>query len=63
MSGHWISTTGLAVILTAAVAAASPAEAALYYWNDHDSGYYRPSQPPRKAKVRRNNAVDKKQAA
>ena len=66
MSGHRISTAGFAVILTAAgaVAAASPAEAALYYWNDHDPGYYRPSQPlPRKPKVRRNAADKKPQAA
>ncbi len=64
MSGHRISTAGFAVILTAAgaVAAASPAEAALYYWNDHDTGYYRPPQP-RKPKVRRNAADKKPQAA
>jgi lipoprotein-anchoring transpeptidase ErfK/SrfK len=62
VSGHRISTAGFAVILTAAgaLASASEAEAALYYWNDHDPGYYRPSQSPRKAKVRRNNPVDKK---
>ena len=64
MSGHRISTAGVAVILTAAgaVASASPAEAALYYWNDYDPGYYRPAQPlhPRKPRVRRNNAADKK---
>jgi lipoprotein-anchoring transpeptidase ErfK/SrfK len=62
--GHRISTAGVAVILTAAgaVAGASQAEAALYYWNDYDPGYYRPAQPlhPRKPKARRNNAVDKK---
>jgi lipoprotein-anchoring transpeptidase ErfK/SrfK len=54
------------VILTAAgaVAGASQAEAALYYWNDFDPGYYRPVQPlqPRRPKVRR-NAVDKKTKA
>jgi lipoprotein-anchoring transpeptidase ErfK/SrfK len=54
------------VILTAAgaVAGASQAEAALYYWNDFDPGYYRPAQPlqPRRPKVRR-NAVDKKTKA
>ena len=66
MSGHPISTAGVAVILTAvgAVAGASQAEAALYYWNDHDPGYYRPAQPlqARKPKVRR-NAIDKKSKA
>jgi lipoprotein-anchoring transpeptidase ErfK/SrfK len=47
-----------------AVAGASQAEAALYYWNDFDPGYYRPAQPlqPRRPKVRR-NAVDKKTKA
>lgn len=60
MSGHRISSANFAVILTAAgaIVCASPAEAALYYWNDHDTGYYRPPQP-RKPKVRR-NAIEKK---
>ena len=66
MSGHRISTAGVAVILTAAgaVAGASQAEAALYYWNDFDPGYYRPARPqqPRRPKVHR-NTIDKKQAA
>lgn len=64
VSGHRISTAGVAVILTAAGAVASPAEAALYYWNDYDPGYYRPAQPlqPKRPKVRR-NAVDKKTQA
>jgi lipoprotein-anchoring transpeptidase ErfK/SrfK len=66
VSGHRISTAGVAVILTAvgAIAGASQAEAALYYWNDYDPGYYRPAQPlqPRRQKVRR-NAVDKKSKA
>ena len=66
MSGHRISAAGVAVILIAAgaVAGASQAEAALYYWNDYDPGYYRPVQPlqPRRPKVRR-NAVDKKTKA
>ena len=65
MSGHRISTVGVAVILTAAgaVAGASQAEAALYYWNDFDPGYYRPARPmPQRPKVRR-NAVDKKAKA
>ena len=66
MSGHRISAVGVVVILTAAgvVAGASQAEAALYYWNDFDPGYYRPVQPlqPRRPKVRR-NAIDKKTKA
>ena len=66
MSVHRISTAGVAVILTAAgaVAGASQAEAALYYWNDHDPSYYRPTQSfqPRRAKVKR-NAADKKTKA
>jgi lipoprotein-anchoring transpeptidase ErfK/SrfK len=66
VSGHRISAAGVAVILIAAgaVAGASQAEAALYYWNDYDPGYYRPVQPlqPRRPKVRR-NAVDKKTKA
>src|SRR5262245_13382806 len=66
VSGHRISTAGVAVIFAAAgaVAGASEAEAALYYWNDYDPGYYRPTQPlhQRKPKVRR-NAIDKKSKA
>ncbi|MCP4616419.1 MAG: L,D-transpeptidase family protein [Bradyrhizobium sp.] len=66
MSGNRVSKAGVAVILTAAgaVAGASQAEAALYYWNDFDPGYYRPTQPlqPRRPKVRR-NAIDKKTQA
>jgi lipoprotein-anchoring transpeptidase ErfK/SrfK len=66
VSGNRVSTAGLAVILTAAgaVAGASQAEAALYYWNDYDPSYYRPAQPlqPRRPKVRR-NAIDKKTQA
>ena len=66
MSRNRISTAGAVVILTAAgaVAGASQAEAALYYWNDYDPSYYRPAQPlqPRRPKVRR-NAVDKKTKA
>jgi lipoprotein-anchoring transpeptidase ErfK/SrfK len=66
VSRHRISAAGVAVILTAAgaVAGASQAEAALYYWNDFDPSYYRPAQPlqPRRPKLRR-NAVDKKTKA
>jgi len=66
VSGHRVSTTSVAVILTAvgAVAGASQAEAALFYWNDFDPGYYRPTHPiqPRRPKVRR-NAIDKKTQA
>lgn len=67
MSGHRISTAGIAVILTTAgaVAGASQAEAALFYWNDYAPGYYyRPDQPPppRRPKVRR-NVIDKKTKA
>lgn len=64
MCGHRISTAGLAVILTTAcaVAGASQAEAALYYWNDFNPGYYFPPQP-RKPKVKRNTIDKKTQAA
>jgi lipoprotein-anchoring transpeptidase ErfK/SrfK len=66
VSGHRISTAGVAVILIAAgaIASTSRAEAALYYWNDYAPGYYRPAPPPhpRRQKVRR-NAVDKKTKA
>jgi lipoprotein-anchoring transpeptidase ErfK/SrfK len=58
VSGFRISTASVAVILAAAgvIAGASEAEAALYYWNDYDPGYYRPTHPiqPRRQKVRRN---------
>lgn len=67
VSGHRISTVGVAVILTVAgaIASASQAEAALYYWNEYDPGYYRPAQPlhPRRPKVRRNTIDRKSQAA
>jgi lipoprotein-anchoring transpeptidase ErfK/SrfK len=66
VSRNRVSTAGVAVILTAAgaIAGASQAEAALYYWNDYDPSYYRPAQPlqPRRPKVRR-NAIDKKTQA
>lgn len=63
MSEHRISTAGVAIILTAAgaVAGASPAEAALFYWNDFSPGYY--VQQPRKPKVKRNTIDKKTQAA
>jgi lipoprotein-anchoring transpeptidase ErfK/SrfK len=47
-------------VLTAAgtIAAASQADAALYYWQDSDPGYYRPDPmtQPRRQKVRRHQA-------
>jgi len=67
VSGHRISTAGAAVILTAAgaIGGASQAEAALYYWNDFDPGYYRPAHPSqqRRQKVRSNKIDKKTQAA
>jgi lipoprotein-anchoring transpeptidase ErfK/SrfK len=67
VSGHRLSIASMATIFTAvgAIGAASQAEAALYYWQDHDSGFYRPAYPgpQRKPKARRNNAVDKKALA
>src|SRR3982751_1008058 len=67
VSGHRISTAGAAVILTAAgaIGGASQAEAALYYWNDYDPGYYRPAHPSqqRRQKARRNANDKKTQAA
>src|SRR4051812_14657855 len=63
VSGHRLSIAGMATIFTAAgaIGAAPQAEAALYYWQDHDAGYYRPAYPApqRRQKVRR-NTVDKK---
>src|SRR4051812_36365682 len=45
----------IAVLMAAGIGAASPADAALYYWQDYDPGYYRPSPTvqPRRQKVRR----------
>ena len=67
VSGHRLSIAGMATIFTAvgAIGAAPQAEAALYYWQDHDPGFYRPAYPgpQRKPKARRNNAVDKKALA
>src|ERR1044071_2191011 len=55
------------MILTAAgaIGGASQAEAALYYWNDLDPGYYRPAHPSqqRRQKVRSNKIDKKTQAA
>jgi lipoprotein-anchoring transpeptidase ErfK/SrfK len=55
------------MILTAAgaIGGASQAEAALYYWNDFDPGYYRPAHPSqqRRQKVRSNKIDKKTQAA
>ncbi len=48
-------------VLTAAgvIGATSPSDAALYYWQDNDPGYYRPMHPvPQRKRARR--AVDKK---
>jgi lipoprotein-anchoring transpeptidase ErfK/SrfK len=67
VSGRRISIANLAnerfwqvAILTAAgtIGAASQADAALYYWQDSDPGYYRPDPmaQPRRQKVRRQSA-------
>jgi len=68
VSGHRLFSAGSAganissqrfcrIALTAAgtIAAAPQADAALFYWQDSDSGYYRPAPPmqPRKPKARR----------
>jgi lipoprotein-anchoring transpeptidase ErfK/SrfK len=62
VSGHRTSKAGVVAILIAigSVAGASQAEAALYYWQDYDPGYYRPAQPfqQRRPKARR-TTVDK----
>jgi len=65
VSGHRISTAGAAVILTAAgaIGGASQAEAALYYWNDYDPGYYRPAHPQQRRQKVRSNKIDKKSQA
>lgn len=65
MSGHRISTAGAAVILTAAgaIGGASEAQAALYYWNDYDPGYYRPAHPQQRRQKVRSNKIDKKSQA
>ena len=67
VSGRRISIANIAserfwqiAILTAAgtIGAASQADAALYYWQDSDPGYYRPDPmaQPRRQKVRRHSA-------
>jgi lipoprotein-anchoring transpeptidase ErfK/SrfK len=67
VSGRRISLANIAnerfwqiAILTAAgtIGAASQADAALYYWQDSDPGYYRPDPmaQPRRQKVRRQSA-------
>jgi lipoprotein-anchoring transpeptidase ErfK/SrfK len=67
VSGRRISIANIAnerfwqiAILTAAgsIGAASHAEAALYYWQDSDPGYYRPDPmaQPRRQKVRRHSS-------
>lgn len=68
MSGHRISIADTATgrfwkvaVLTAAgtIGATSQSEAALYYWQDYDPGYYRPVQPvPQRKRARK--ATDKK---
>src|SRR6266403_1087066 len=67
VSGRRISIANIAnerfwqiAILTAVgtIGAASRADAALYYWQDSDPGYYRPDPmvQPRRQKVRRHQA-------
>jgi lipoprotein-anchoring transpeptidase ErfK/SrfK len=68
VSGHRISIADRATgrfwkvaVLTAAgvIGATSQSDAALYYWQDYDPGYYRPSHPvPQRKRARR--AIDKK---
>ena len=68
MSGHRISVAEKATrrfwkvaVLTAAgmIGATSQSDAALYYWQDYDPGYYRPSRPvPQRKRAR--PAIDKK---
>ena len=75
VSGHWFLGTDLAgvrianqrfwqlAVLTMAgtLGAVSQADAALFYWQDSDPGYYRPApsfQPPRQ-RARRNSAKTK----
>src|SRR5882757_7842459 len=68
VSGHRISIANAATgrfrqlaLLTAAgmIGSASQADAALFYWQDSDPGYYRPVQPmPQRHRTRR--AIDKK---
>jgi lipoprotein-anchoring transpeptidase ErfK/SrfK len=50
----------VALLTSAAVFGAnSPSDAALYYWQDNDPGYYRPTQPvPQRKRARK--AIDKK---
>src|SRR5689334_23700720 len=66
VSGHRFSIAGMATIFTAvgALGAAPQAEAALYYWQENDTGYYRPAYPaPARKKVRRNPTDKKSQQA
>jgi lipoprotein-anchoring transpeptidase ErfK/SrfK len=68
VSGHRISVAEKATrrfwkvaVLTAAgmIGATSQSDAALYYWQDYDPGYYRPSRPvPQRKRAR--PAIDKK---
>jgi lipoprotein-anchoring transpeptidase ErfK/SrfK len=68
VSGHRISIVERATgrswqvaVLTAAgvIGFTSPSDAALYYWQDNDPGYYRPMHPaPQRKRARR--AIDKK---
>ena len=63
VSGHRAAVAGrrwrIAVLAAAAaIGSAAQAEAALYYWSDSDSGYYRPHQamPQRRQKPRHHQA-------
>src|SRR5438876_7238293 len=69
VSGHRISIAGVATerfwqvaVLTAAgvIGSTSQSDAALYYWQDNDPGYYRPMHPVPQRSKRTRRAIDKK---
>ena len=71
VSGHRISVAQIAAgrfwqvaVLTAvgSVASASQADAALYYWQDYDPGYYRQAQPMPQRRQRARRVIDRKTA-
>ena len=72
VSGHRISIADLAAerfwqiaALTAAgvIGSISHADAALYYWQDNDPGFYRPVQPMPQRRHRARRSIDKKAVA
>src|SRR4051812_22062068 len=72
VSGHRISVADfvagrfwhVAALTTAGlIGSASHADAALYYWQDNDPGFYRPAQPMPQRRHRARRSIDKKAVA